>query len=543
MKRLMIADDEVLVRIGIKSMVRWEQHDYTVVCDAQDGKEAWEKIKEFHPDIVLTDLKMSPEDGFWLIERCKKEYPEIKFIVLSNYNDFDNVRKAMKMGACDYIFKLTVKAEELIKVLDEVSKQLPAKKGEWDSAYRTEENRTVLKNSLIKQALSEEPILLEKIEKRLKQLSLKINFSEEYFLVSIRIDNYQVIRRREDFLEKDLLIFAMTNMIEEIFQKDLYAEIFHEEDSRFLIVVQNRIGATAAVEKAFGTLVQTVRQYYGLEISGAIGLPGRTFTWLKEGWEQNNQTLEDSFYRESGLIRECEKQNWKKMHLPDQLRTIVFETLLGKEDFWQAEAYLKELLDYIEKERYAPRDVRKKLKRLHSLMVIYLERHEIHGTDICDRRGVSIEEAAEIYDFFQDLKQAEIDLIQSYARKFRDQKEENGKYSQLMKRVKEYAEMNLSKELSVAQAAALANMSESHFSHVFKSEEGISYVEYINGCRMQKATILLQNTDLMVSEIAEKVGIDNPNYFSAQYKKRTGKSPSEFRKMLANKKMPDLKDC
>ena len=112
-----------------------------------------------------------------------------------------------------------------------------------------------------------------------------------------------------------------------------------------------------------------------------------------------------------------------------------------------------------------------------------------------------------------------------------------------MKRVKEYAEMNLSKELSVAQAAALANMSESHFSHVFKSEEGISYVEYINGCRMQKATILLQNTDLMVSEIAEKVGIDNPNYFSAQYKKRTGKSPSEFRKMLANKKMPDLKDC
>lgn len=128
-----------------------------------------------------------------------------------------------------------------------------------------------------------------------------------------------------------------------------------------------------------------------------------------------------------------------------------------------------------------------------------------------------------------------MELIRLYAQVFDEQKREKGKYSQRIQLVKQYVKMNLSEDLSVSSAAVLANMSESHFSHVFKNEEGVSYVEYINTCRMEKATILLKNTDMLVSEIAEKIGIDNPNYFSAQYKKRTGKSPSEFRRMLAEK--------
>lgn len=543
MKRLMIADDEVLVRIGIKSMARWEQYGYTVVCDAEDGEEAYEKIKEFHPDIVLTDLKMSPRDGFWLMEQCQNEYPDMKFIVLSNYNDFDNVRKAMKMGACDYIFKLTVKTEELLKVLDEVSKKLPIKKEKAEYLYQTAENRTVIKNSLIKQVLSEEKVFLTKIEKKLRELSLKIDFSKQYFLVSIRIDNYQVIQRQEDFLEKDLLVFAMTNMIEEIWQKELSAEIFHENDSRFLIAVQEKTGGRAASEKAFYTLVQTVRQYYGLEISGTVSQSGQGFSWLKQGYNQNMQTLEELFYSAPCQIRFYKEKEWEKMELPDYLRTIAFERFLEQQDFGQAEAYFKELAEFLEQKKYAPKDVRKKLKRLHSLMIIYLERHEIRGAAICDRKGVTLEEAADIYDFFQDLKETEMDLLRSYAKVFEEQKREKGRYSQRIKLVKQYVKMNLSEDLSVSSAAALVNMSESHFSHVFKNEEGVSYVEYINTCRMEKATILLKNTDMLVSEIAEKIGIDNPNYFSAQYKKRTGKSPSEFRKMLAEKYKQNLKDC
>ncbi len=87
MKRIMVIDDEALIRMGIRAMVSWEQYGYEFVGDASNGMDALDKIPAYRPDIILTDLKMSPIDGFELIERCREKYPNIIFIILSNYND------------------------------------------------------------------------------------------------------------------------------------------------------------------------------------------------------------------------------------------------------------------------------------------------------------------------------------------------------------------------------------------------------------------------------------------------------------------------
>ena len=122
MKKVMIVDDEFLVRLGIKSLLQWEDYGYEIAGEAENGQEALAKIEKIRPEIVLTDLMMSPGDGFMLIEHCRRNYPAMKFIVLSNYNDFENVRRAMKLGASDYVFKLTLKAQELVQILEEVSR-------------------------------------------------------------------------------------------------------------------------------------------------------------------------------------------------------------------------------------------------------------------------------------------------------------------------------------------------------------------------------------------------------------------------------------
>ena len=84
-------------------------------------------------------------------------------------------------------------------------------------------------------------------------------------------------------------------------------------------------------------------------------------------------------------------------------------------------------------------------------------------------------------------------------------------------------------KLSVAQIAGMINMSESRFAHVFKKETGISFWEYVNQVRMEHAEKMLKETDLRIGDIAEKIGVDNPNYFSAQFKRRKGKSPLAWR--------------
>ena len=84
-------------------------------------------------------------------------------------------------------------------------------------------------------------------------------------------------------------------------------------------------------------------------------------------------------------------------------------------------------------------------------------------------------------------------------------------------------------ELSLASAAKVFYLNSSYLSRIFKKETGRSFVEYLTDLRIEKAKLLLKNSDLKIYEIAERVGIDNPNYFGILFKKVEGCSPLEYR--------------
>ena len=120
MRKLLIVDDEILVRAAFRSLINWEASGYMVVGEAANGREALEKIALHRPDLVFTDLMMDPIDGFELMQHCATQFPAVRFIVLSSYNDFENVRKAMRLGALDYLFKLDAKPDQLRNMLSEI---------------------------------------------------------------------------------------------------------------------------------------------------------------------------------------------------------------------------------------------------------------------------------------------------------------------------------------------------------------------------------------------------------------------------------------
>ena len=99
-----------------------DSRKYNVIGEAKDGKNALDIIKNTPADIVLTDIKMPVMDGLQLIEEINKLPHPPKVIVLSSYNDFELVKKAMKLGAADYVLKLKLKPEELYKILENTVK-------------------------------------------------------------------------------------------------------------------------------------------------------------------------------------------------------------------------------------------------------------------------------------------------------------------------------------------------------------------------------------------------------------------------------------
>lgn len=117
--RVLIVDDHTLVRSGIASLLT--ENDIEVVGEASDGLEALEKTRSLNPDIVLMDIKMPGCNGLRATQLIKSEMPNTKIIMVTAFDDDDDLFEAMKCGAAGYVLK-NVKAEDFIHILSNVMK-------------------------------------------------------------------------------------------------------------------------------------------------------------------------------------------------------------------------------------------------------------------------------------------------------------------------------------------------------------------------------------------------------------------------------------
>ena len=264
MKKLLVVDDEFIVRVGIRSIINWEDYGYTFVGDASDGEEALEKIAFCHPDIVLTDLRMENMDGFELIRRCSIEFPEIVFIVLSSHNEFEDVRKAMKLGAKDYLFKPTLNREELLKALKDTETQ-EVRKGSLDTVIR--DNLQAIRLNLLRKWVNDQSGSADDVCSQLRTLAPAVDFSEPFIILYVSVDEFekQNIHGDTQFLKS-----SMENTICQICSST--AEIFNYEKGDMVIFMNNDPDRenSAGTEELFANIREYCRRYIGLDVSGTI---------------------------------------------------------------------------------------------------------------------------------------------------------------------------------------------------------------------------------------------------------------------------------
>lgn len=119
MLSIVIADDEAGIVDLCKMLIEYPQAK--VIGEAYNGLELLDKIGELHPNTVITDLSMPGMTGLELIEQAQADYPDVNFIVMSGYTDFEYVQKALRFGVWDYLLKPLQKSElnAILKKLDE----------------------------------------------------------------------------------------------------------------------------------------------------------------------------------------------------------------------------------------------------------------------------------------------------------------------------------------------------------------------------------------------------------------------------------------
>lgn len=115
--RVVLVDDEIMIREGFKQLFDWEAHDCEVVGGAADGMEVLAKIEELQPDIVIMDINIPILNGLKVIQTSRIRFPEMAFIIVSGYDDFSYCREALRLQITDYILK-PVNYEEFGSCID-----------------------------------------------------------------------------------------------------------------------------------------------------------------------------------------------------------------------------------------------------------------------------------------------------------------------------------------------------------------------------------------------------------------------------------------
>ncbi len=196
--------------------------------------------------------------------------------------------------------------------------------------------------------------------------------------------------------------------------------------------------------------------------------------------------------------------------------------------------FLEDLFEFLkEKNRWEPEEIRYLLRKAYGTLAASFARSRADIDLFLDKNGINMEASINDYTYLEKIRQSVLELLEQYKKEY-----ESNSGRILRKEVaeaKSFVRSHMKEELQVAEIAAMVNMSGSYFSHVFKKEEGISFLEYVYRVRMEHARYLLESSDLKVNEIADEVGIFNPNYFSTQFKKSVGQSPLEYRQAWLKK--------
>ena len=522
MYKVLIADDENLIRITLKNMIDWKALDCEVIALAKDGEEAYQIYREVHPEIIITDLKMPKMDGIELITKIRKENSNTQMIALSNYSDFELVRDAMKAGAFDYLLKVTLEEKELVEIIHQVKENCKANTITMDE----EEDQALLQLKQSMLMIKNEHVMEE--EKFLKALDQPIfePYYKDYQMVYFRIDNVDIIyenkikdhAKMKDNLEdliKETIPLGMDHLM--IFLSNHSGVLlFHGEEKIRVLNICN-------------SMIRNISQYMDIALSITVSPKENDVTSFYQTYLDILATHDKRFYEGEGtLLFSEERFEFEELSMNDlSFHTDIFNAVQEK-DFPQVNRVVDEALHFMKLHKMDPYSVKE-----YFIFIL----NNIEGNEMA--KGIkaaypfdALHRYIHISETFDKLKEHVDTAFEEICKWMWS--EGSDKYKKNIMEIISYIEEHLAEKVSLRMIAESFGMSESYISRVFKNETGINLIGFINDRKMKKAKELLEEESFMIKDVAAQVGIDDQFYFNKVFKKVYGMSPSEYRKKLVS---------
>ena len=512
MYKLVIADDEKIIRQGLKNMIDWNELGFEVIDLFSDGQEIIESLDSITPDVILTDIKMVHASGLDVAKYIFDNKLPSKVVLISGYQEFDLAIAGMKYGVTDYLLK-PINVDEITNTFSKLKATLDSEKS---SKERMEETNLLLAEhfftDLILGGVADNK---EYIHNRFHVLYPNIDPEIcSCFLADIHILNYekflsQVWNYSQDQLEENLANFL------KIYNKDYIFHIVYKTGAMFELVgiyVGNhkRESDTEILEKLARSLQENflftlnyeiLHHYDSIYSLGSPSLPAMA---------------SEKATTEATVNRRIDEQ--KKLMISNifigNIKTAqkVFRNILTELDMFHIAKRNRMVIDVLVTMNDA---FKKSNEKLHHSLQPYLNYGAI----------LQMKTLKEIDDYCSRI----FDRIL-----MADEKKEGTNTGDLIKRAKAHIQENIYQDISQEEIANQLFICTAYLSRLFKKETGETFTQYVTRTKIEKSIELLKDPKYKTYQVGEILGYKTPRYFSRLFRAQTGLNPSEYRKKILN---------
>lgn len=517
--KVLIVDDEYLERTLIKLGTDWVKNSFDIIGEADSGEAALQIIESSKPDIVFTDICMPFMDGLELTQKIRENYSNIKIVIITGHRDFEYAQKAVKYGVTDFLLK-PINSEEILKTALNLKKIIEEER-KIDQEYSLLKNQVKESNSILKQKFLKKLIFgqINYDETYPKLMSYNLNcLADENLCISIRVSEdkkldidealkaaLSEIKDYESCLTSDNELTIIFSFVQDIHQYDIIYEKLMKE-------LKDKLRCEVTI--GVGNVHKGIK---GMQLSYKEAVEAIKARVIYD----KNQVIFYKYIKTGKIdIKDIYDIDWKEL-------TFYIKNGLKEKSIDFINKYISKLA---ESRNIDVDAVRVASANIISIIITIL-------SDMGKKISSAAVEDSDIYnkiskiDTLKDMRLVLIEFIDKIMNLTNSSN--SRKTNELVEKVKLFIEENYSDpNLNLTDIASKFYVNQSYLSRVFKAESNEGISDYIGKLRINKSIEYLKKTNLKAYEIAEKVGICDPHYFSICFKKYTGKSVNEYKKQL-----------
>lgn len=533
MFKVLIVDDEIYVVALIQKLINWEKFQMKVEATANDGVTALRLVKEIKPDVVIVDIRMPGYDGISFMDKVREFNTNVKFIVISGHKQFDYAKGAMRNNAEDYLLK-PISKEELELALTHVYEQL-LEVQEKEAKVKNMEEELDTSKKRVRESLVEAVLFQREIPEQLSE-------TNEKFFTGFRVGMFGALALvadtplsfRKQGEGKDLLINEMQRELLGTL-KEICTEVIPMEYRNMMVYLFNfpkeqKEKFLSALQEEMLNYIKLVKKFENIFIYICVGNICESLSDMKDSinglWKcilgrtafGEGKVIFSSNIRENeDLLPAIWEFRKEKFYMALEELNVNELNLCIKEMYSKAYYGIEEdtLLYY----KIYTRLAQEIWKYFHNIGIC----HESQG-DFTDCYREKYLTASSYSEYVKILCDGVLKVIEE------NHLADKSQATPAVRIVKSYIAEHYQEEISLSAAAKRVNLSPVYLSRLFKKEEGINFLDYLNQYRIDMAKRFLTDVKYNVIEVAELVGFKNTRYFSKIFKKQVGITPSEYRK-------------